>query len=191
MHVREVKSRKTLDINITNYNELRQPHEDDDLHIIQRVFSMKKYLSQWNGIQSILHGTPLVIDMAYDSIDEDEKYETARQIEYLYNNNLEHYQPCHLHFTSYLRNDLLINLRQENFMAEFHRKGLMEVFPQDRLFYLVPEADMIEEEEFTENKIFVIGGVGGTSIRRRSLKRAKALGVRYGSLPVDKYVKYV
>ncbi|XP_060556470.1 tRNA methyltransferase 10 homolog C-like [Ruditapes philippinarum] len=189
--IRQKKRRLTVEARNEVYNKLRRPCDEEDLQIIQRIYFMKNHLSHWKGMHSLLHGRPVVLDMDYQSVDEDETFETARQIENMYNCNLEHRQPCHLHFTSFHRNEILVRMLEmkRNMFVDFHQESFHKVFPRDRLFYLVAEGPDILPEEIDDDTIFVLGGIGGTHVRKRSLKRAVSLGIPYGCLPADQFVR--
>lgn len=166
--------------------------DDEDLNPVIRTASMKRWMKQWKGIQSVLYGRPVVIDMDYGS-DEVEELQTIKQIQCLYKSNCEHLQPCHLYFTSVHRNqqmqNLLLSSTGKNMLGDFHTKHFLELFPRERLFYLVPEGPMIVNETIDEDVVFILGGIGSTRKRRRSLAQAESFGIPYGSLPMDKFVR--
>ncbi|XP_045164724.1 tRNA methyltransferase 10 homolog C-like [Mercenaria mercenaria] len=168
----------------------RQPYDDEDLNIILRTFEMRKYLNQWNGIRSLFYGRPVIIDMDYDTANQHEIFQTAQQVEQIYKFNCEHFEPCHLHFTSAHKNRFLAKMlsMKRNFLAEFYTEDFLQIFPRERLFYLVPEGPMILKEKLDEDVIFVFGGIGGTRERKRSFAKAESLGIPYGSLPIEKFV---
>lgn len=166
-----------------------QPDDDDDLNVINRVFAMRRFLNKWNGVQSLQFGPKVIIDMDY-AVNEHETYTTLRQIEMMFKFNYRHVQPCHLHFTSVHKNILLKRMLDMGriMLADFNEEHFLELYPKDRLFYLVPEGHEMDEDQLSWDKVYVIGGLGGTKERKRSIAKAVSLGIPYGSFPLYRHV---
>lgn len=164
---------------------------DDDLHPVVRPDRQRRWMNRWKAVQGIRFGLPVLVDMDYD-LNEVEALQTIKQIQYIYKNNCEHLQPCHLHFTSVHKNnfinDLLESENGKNILADFHTEHFLTLFPRERLFYLVPEGPVIEEEDLDADTIFVLGGLAGTRPRNRSYQKARDLEIPCGSFPVEKFV---
>lgn len=165
---------------------------DEDLNPVVRPDQLKCWMKHWKSLRAAQFGWPVVVDMDYD-LDEPEAINTIKAIQLISRLNCEHLQPCWLHFTSAHKNvfvnELLNSKNSKNIVADFHSEHFLKLFPKERLFYLVPEGPFIDQEELGSGLIFILGGMADGSPRNRSYRKARELGIPFGSLPIERFVR--
>lgn len=146
------------------------------------------------GCQSLRFGNPLVVDMALREQTDREARGLMRQLNYMYRENLIHREPFHLHFTGIPEKGFLAEVFEEVFdcpekyFIDFHKEEFHEVFPPERLVYLSPHSKTALK--YNSGDIYIIGGlVDINDTKPYSLSKAKKLGIRSASLPVDQFYR--
>jgi len=148
--------------------------------------------------RAALFGQQLVIDLAFDEYMK--LYETRlllKQLSIIYNyNKYKTTEPFDLHFTdcnpksNSMRemSRYFPNYKSPQFMATFHTKSYLDVFPNQRLVYLTPHSDYVLKK-FNDNDIYIIGGIiDKFSHEPITHLKAHKQGIRTARLPLDENV---
>jgi hypothetical protein len=146
-----------------------------------------------------LFGQKIVIDCSFDG--EMEAFETlsaARQMARIYSiNRHKSRQPFDLHFCNVNQNSRVFKNFEK--MVEFpfrdklfincHKESYLDLFPNQRLIYLTPDAKPIMTE-FDDNAIYIMGSlVGKTCDLPFTLFKARREGLEHYRLPIHLFVK--
>lgn len=148
----------------------------------------RKEHKHYSYIRPYLYGQPLIFDLDYDC-EKREETTSRYQLEEAYGDNMIHPEGFQLHFTSLHKHSELHLMYQngllDTMLAYFHEKPFWELFPRDKLVYLCPDAPMLRH--YDGKSIYVIGGLVDIkhSPRKNSYAKAKELGIRAASLPIN------
>lgn len=175
----------------------RLQEKTEELTTPKRLFTMdpvqKRQLRQYEGLGKLQHGQHLVIDLDYNCSDREER-SSKSQLLMAYKNNISHPAGFHLHFTS-VNKHRQFHLEYQNglldtLLCDFYEKPFWELFPLKRLVYLTPDGPMLRDLD--KNAIYVIGGLVDLHSEnvRKSIAKAKQLGIRAGSFPVAQHGQY-
>ncbi|XP_055883755.1 tRNA methyltransferase 10 homolog C-like isoform X1 [Biomphalaria glabrata] len=168
-------------------------------HIFMRIYesSMKRALN-YNLANAMQFGLPLVIDMDYmDYMKPAEVKNTVNQLLTLYSiNRADPKMPYHLHFTSCPENHAMYRMLQielqdnEHFLATVTDKSYLDVFDNEKLVYLSPDARAIMKK-FDPEAVYIIGAFNDKATQQPvSFARAKQQGIRAMRLPFDEHVSW-
>ena len=148
------------------------------------------------GYQSLMFGSPLVFDYAFEEHSQKKGYFLANIMAELYQTNIAHQEPFHFHLTGVFNNGYLEKgmKNQTNFL-DVHKRDICDIFPPEKLVYLAPHSETplnLQAED-----ILVLGATTFFHTERIltqipwELKRAEELGIRTAFLPVNSFIRYM
>lgn len=169
---------------------LRLPTNEVYKYMLQPYRNISLF-TRHQAVYGFLYGHPVVIDLDYPRPPKYRKI-VSFEIGQCYKNNTNHLQPSQLHFSG-LKNDPYVKEEfseggiLEHLFVHQHDECFMDIFSQDKLVYLTPNAPPLKE--YDGNKVYVIGGLMDKDNNSESLSKAKRCGIAYGSLPLDRYIR--
>ncbi|KAH9512831.1 tRNA methyltransferase 10 C [Bulinus truncatus] len=174
-------------------------HSYEHGRLFMRIYesTMKKY-QNYKLASSMQFGLPLVLDMDYmDYMRPQEVRNTVSQLLKLYTmNRADEKDPFHLHFTSCpeshpMHRMLQIELQDnEHFLSTVTEKSYLDVFDNQQLVYLSPDARQVMKH-FDPEAVYIIGAFNDKATHQPvSYARAKKQGIKAMRLPLDQYVTW-
>ncbi|XP_068124540.1 tRNA methyltransferase 10 homolog C [Hyperolius riggenbachi] len=152
----------------------------------------------WRAAQAMIHGQPLIFDMAYDGyMSQKEMENTVSQLMICEGFNRKSDEPFHVHFCNLEPNgrshkELVNRYKQawDNLLVTSTEKSHVDIFPRDRLVYLTSDSPNVLKE-FDHDKIYIIGAfVDKCQKTGVSLGHAKRLQLATARLPLDNFLKW-
>lgn len=170
------------------------PRVESFLNRRHQALTMNRRKHSSKGCQSFSFGNPLVFDCSVREQSDREARLLMNQLGLCYGINLSHPEPFHLHFTGIPERGVLADtfeyrfMDPENYFIDFHEQDLCDVFPAERLVYLTPQST--NYLKYSADDIYVIGGlVDIHDTKPYTYSKAKKLGIRSASLPLDQYYR--
>nr|XP_061810836.1 tRNA methyltransferase 10 homolog B-like [Nerophis lumbriciformis] len=165
----------------------------DQLQISKRV---TKAAAEERLAEARTNGVKVCVDLSMSHrMSDKETSRLAAQLRRLYGANKRASRPFHVFLTS-LREDsrlmaecVRMNDGFLNYAMERTERSCLDVFPQESVVYLSPDAEEALEQ-VERDKVYVLGGLVDESVQKTlSLSRAKELGVRVARLPIDEHMR--
>lgn len=147
-----------------------------------------------------LFGPKLIFDCSFDATMSKMEIKSAgRQLNVCFSENRRSREPFDLHLCNVDKNSdngTLHWLQRHNPSVldtkcplSVHEKCFTELFPLERLVYLSPDSDNALTE-YNADDIFIVGVIVDRGpYEKLSLAKAKRLGIRHASLPLDTNVR--
>ncbi|XP_024866900.2 tRNA methyltransferase 10 homolog B isoform X2 [Kryptolebias marmoratus] len=140
-------------------------------------------------------GLRLCVDLSMtDCMSDKEISRLAGQLRRLYGSNRRATRPFHLILTDLEEDSRLyrecvrMNDGFLNYTMDITEQNCLDLFPQETVVYLTPDADEALET-VDADKVYVLGGLVDESIQKKlSLSRARELSVHTARLPIDEYM---
>lgn len=152
-----------------------------------------KKVEQQRKVEAAHHnGLKIVVEVAFAEKSNDREIRSlARQLQYCIAANRRAAQPGALHFASYtgpVREFAEERMGGSRWLAHFHTKSALELFPKEDIIVMSPDA----EEPLTEvdpGKIYLIGGLVDRSIQKNTTaKFAEEEGIVARRLPLKEHM---
>lgn len=151
-----------------------------------------------NFVHAQLFGQKLVVDLGYeDHMCNSEIKNTVEQIRYAYSALKVDREPFHLHFCNADPRGVLAGklklamplLDKPKPLIEVAEKSYLEMFPKDKLVYLVPNCGV--DLKYDHDDVYVIGGfVDRHGQGPISMAKANREGIRKAQFPINKYLNW-
>ncbi|XP_028856788.1 tRNA methyltransferase 10 homolog B [Denticeps clupeoides] len=156
---------------------------------------MLKAITKERLEEARLSGPRLCVDLSMtDCMSHKEISRLAGQIRRVYGLNRKAAQPFHLFLTDLSQDSLLyrecvrMNDGFREYSMEMTEKSWLEVFPEDDVVFLTPDAEEALQSVETE-KVYILGGLVDESIQKKmSYTKAMELGVCTARLPIEEYM---
>lgn len=148
-----------------------------------------KFIKRRQGELAACFGNPFIIDLDYKQ-SRREAIATYRQLITIHAENTSHLQPFNIHLTGasnfFVENEHK-DMLQTMLDMQVCQDSFIDLFPAERLVYLTPDGPPLNH--YDGNDVFIMAGlVDLHDTSRRSLSKAKSLGIRHGSLPLRRHV---
>ncbi|KAG7461960.1 hypothetical protein MATL_G00196730 [Megalops atlanticus] len=174
-------------------NRAEQPGPDGDgSQLSKRVV---KAITKERLTEARVAGPKLCVDLSMtDCMSHKEISRLACQIRRLYGSNRKAARPFHLLLTDMRADSLLyrecvrMNDGFLSYVMDITEENCLDLFPQDSVIYLTPDAEQALETVDTE-KVYILGGLVDESIQKKlSYLKARERNVSTARLPIDEYM---
>lgn len=185
-------------------NTLDRDAEDDSVfeatNKLVRRYNKQDFnlLDSWRVAAAMKFNPHIALDFIYDDLmNWREIRHVATQMGYLLKANKSAREPFHIHMVDFHYGGLVERELQKLFQGQFEDlllnvtdKGLLDVFPRQKIVYLTPDSNNILTT-YDPDKVYIIGALVDLEHETgASLAQAKQLNIQHCRLPLDTYLQW-